>query len=297
MDEQKPPLVPFLLSPALSKQAPVKDEKPKIILGGDPEPKTKAQLDEKPKIILGEDLEPKTKAQQFERKRERGNKWHPLEEEYVLIRELAELGWPSLKIAEVLEISHPAFAGAMIRYPRIKEEFERGAENCKAYPERSLSWRPMPVDLEATRKYAAAGLREIEIAAKLHVTRAVFSRRLGDTPQLREAFEQGEGEYRAQLLEDSEKMLKDRDPDLKYVSGLMIFKLKAQCGLTDRPDIKPLMLEGKIEHKHTLNAPKPIAIQDISEFAKAEMARATQISAEKLKEAGIPAAIDAEVVE
>ena len=145
----------------------------------------------------------------------------------------------------------------------------------------------MPSDLKRVEIFAANGLREVEIAAKLGVSRSVFLNRMNDTPQLRDSFEIGEGLFCAKLIDDSEEMLKSRDPSLKYTAGLMIFKLRAYCGLNDKTEVKPLMVEGKIEHRHVLKAPKPVPVDQIAEFARIEMERARKINAEYLKAAGI----------
>lgn len=216
--------------------------------------------------------------------------WHPTEEQFILIRELAELGWPSVKIVDALNLTSEQFAVAIMNYPRVKAEYEKGVENCKAFPDAQLTWRPMPADVTRVRELAAKGLRPVEIAARMGIGRNSLIFRMNDTPKLRQAFELGEGEFRANLMEDSQKLLDQRNPDLKHVSGLMIFKLKAHCELNDKPEREPLLIEGKIEHKHTLNVPKPVAINDISQFAQIEMERATKLSAEKLK------VIEAEIV-
>jgi hypothetical protein len=221
--------------------------------------------------------------------------WHPTEEQYQLIRDLAELGWPSPQVAEALQITPQQFAGGIIRHPRVKEEYEAGVAACKGFEEKRLAWRPLPQDIKDVRYYAAKGLKEVEIAAKLKVSRNSLTRRLADTPVLREALELGEGEYRASLIEDSDDLLKNRDPDLKNVSGLLIFKLKAHCGLNDKgPDVQKVQVEGKVEHTHKLNAPTPVPAVGLAEFAKNEMARATKISAQILP--AQPEAVEAEVL-
>lgn len=222
--------------------------------------------------------------------------WNPVKEEYVLIRELGELGWPSPRVAEALGVTAQQFAGAILRYPRIKEEYEFGVANCKGFADRELAWRPMPADIVRVQQYAKRGLGVVEIAAKMGISRQAFQKRLGDTAQLREALESGEGLFRAGLLEDSQELLDNRDPDLKYVASILIFKLKAHCGLSDKPETQPLTLEGKIEHTHRLNLPKPIPVDQMAEFAKIEMHRATEISAQRLK-VSEPESVTVEVLE
>jgi len=189
--------------------------------------------------------------------------WQPTEEEYLIIRQLAELGWPSSKIAEALEISPQQFAGGLVREPRVKTEYELGVENCKVLPDRRLTWRPMPSDLKRVEMLAANGLREVEIAARLGVSRKAFLKRMDDTPQLRDSFETGEGLFCAKLIDDSEEMLKSRDPSLKYTAGIMIFKLRAYCGLNDKTEAKQLMAEGKIQRRHVIGIGRDLAVPSL----------------------------------
>ena len=209
--------------------------------------------------------------------------WIPSEQELRTIHDLAELGWPVTKVAEALDITSQKLVKAMAGNPSIKEAYEKGVESNKSFPERRLAWMPSPANVEAVRRLAAKGFNEAAIAAKLGVSRGSFTRRMADTPQLKEAYEEGNGEHQAELLETAQDLLKRQDPGLKFVSSLLIFKLKSYCGLTDKQEKEPLRLEGKIEHRHTLNAPAPVPVNQIADYAKQEMARAAQISAEKLK--------------
>lgn len=225
--------------------------------------------------------------------------WEPEEKDFRTIRELAELAWPASKIYEVLGISAQAWAGAIIRIPRVKEEYEAGVAACKGFNERKLSWRPRPSDIEEVRRLASeSGLREPEIAAKLGVSRQAFAARMADTPQLAEAYEIGEGMFRASLMETSQNLLDARSEDLKYVTGMMSLKLKAYCGVTDKPaqgTESKVTVQGEVKHTVTLSAPKPVPVTSLADFAAQEMARAKEESALKLKEA--QDAVDAEVVQ
>ena len=270
LTEGSKPTPPILLKP---------EKPPKLVEATEPQEKPKKR-GRKSKVEKIEEKEPPA-----EKEGGRNPIWNPAEDDFQIVRELAELGWPSPKIAEALQVTPNQFAGALIRHPRLKVEFETGQNECKALPERRLAWRPMPRDVETVRFWAARGLGEVEIAAKLEVSRDCFQRRLVDTPQLKMALEQGQGEYRAALIEDSQNLLETRDADLKNVAGLLIFKLKVHCGLTDK---QPEKVEGKIEHTHNvnvkLNAPKPVEVQSMSAFAEAEMARAKVLSDAKLAE-------------
>lgn len=238
----------------------------------------------KPLVPPKEQKPKKTKKTAKENPTNRAPLWEPTEEQYQIIRDLAELGWPSPKICEALGITPQQFAGAITRYPRLKREYEQGILACSNYAERRLSWRPTRTDLERVRMLAETGLREVEIAAKLEVSRDSFMRRMTDTPQLREAYEQGEGEFRAKLMEQSQQLLKDGDSSLKFTSSLLIHKLKTQCDLTDKKE-KAITVshQGTVEHTHKLNVPKPVKAVDLAKFAEEEMQRAKQISAEKIK--------------
>jgi hypothetical protein len=230
--------------------------------------------------------EPKKPAVKFKKKDNRAPLWHPTEEQYFTIRDLAEIGWSSAKIADALEITPQQFAGAMTRYPRVKQEYETGVQNCKSFPERRLTWQPTRNDLARVEELAAKGYKEFVIADKLGAGRTAFFNRMTDTPQLKEAYEKGESEYCAQLLDDSQKLLDNRDPDLKFVAGLLIFKLKAHCGLVDRPE-KQVFVGGKIEHTHRLKAPQPVPNEHIAEYARIEMERAKKLGEEQMKGIGL----------
>src|SRR5581483_2332449 len=41
-------------------------------------------------------------------------RWDPTEEQYRMVKQLAELAWPSPKIAEALKVSPKQFAGALV---------------------------------------------------------------------------------------------------------------------------------------------------------------------------------------
>lgn len=299
--------VPLLLPPGTEEPNGEEPKKPEKQISVEEKP-----VEEKPQLKLVEpepEPEPPPKRKrgrpkkdksrlEFEnrKKKEAGLQplWVPAEEEYKLTRELAELGWPGMQIAEALNVSAQQFAGALIRYPRLKEEFEAGSEESKGYLDKRLAWRPKPDDLKQVRYFAYQGLRQAEIAAKLGISRQAFSRRMMDTPQLLEAFEQGEGEFRAKLIEDSQSLLDNVDPALRHASQLTIFKLKAYCDLTDRKEAaQKVVHEGEVQHKHEhkLNAPEPVRASELSDFAKVEMKRAKEDSAQKLK------AIEAQVVE
>ena len=225
--------------------------------------------------------------------------WNPIESDYKMIRELAGLGWPTTRLSEALNISVDQFAGAIVRFPRVKAEYDLGVADGKAYVDQRTGWLPKPGDLALIRKCASRGLGPIEISSKLKVPRVTFLKRMDELIQIRDALEQGEGEFRSKLMEDSQDMLENADPDLKFTGSLLIFKLKAHCGLSDRADNQPILLEGKIEHKHSLSVPKPVAMEDIAEFARIEMERANKLSSEKMKSLAPPELdyIDVEVKE
>jgi hypothetical protein len=115
--------------------------------------------------------------------------WEPTEDEYVMIRQLAELGWPSVKVAEALSLTPNQFAGGILRHPRIKTEYDEGVVTCKALTERGLSWRPTPSDVDRIRELASEGLRPAEIASEMGIGRTGLLRRISDCVQVREAFE------------------------------------------------------------------------------------------------------------
>lgn len=247
-------------------EAPLPEEPPKKKRGRPPKAKTIDTPSTEIVVVSAEEQE-----KEFLK---RAPQWHPTEDQYRQIYSLAELGWPSPLIAEALEVSSQAFAGAIIRYPRVKQEYDNGVAACKTYLERKLAWRPTPEDIRKTRSYAATGLGEVEIAAKLEVSRGTFANRVLDTPQLKEALELGDGEYRAGLIETSETLLKFRDPDLKHVSSMMIFKLKAKCGLTETASHSKVTVEGNVNHSVQLKVPKTVPVDNMAAYAAAEMARA-----------------------
>ena len=229
--------------------------------------------------------------------------WNPTEENLDLIFQLGELGWQSTDIWKALDITQQQFAGALIRCPEVKAAYEEGVASgaemraLTAEGFSSLSWRPMPADLEAIRFFAGKGLGVAEIASKLHTSRAAIAQRLKDTPQVQEAYEQGNGEYRARLMETFQEMLETRSEDFKHMTGALLFSLRAWCGLTDKPAEK-IEVEGTVNHnhQHRLNMPAPVAIPEIKNFADAEMARAKEISAERLRLSLVePEAIDVKV--
>lgn len=225
----------------------------------------------------------------------RAEVWHPTEEDFKLARELGELGWSAEKLCtaltyttstgEVRKITSQQFAGAIIRYPRLKTEYESGVEECKGFKARKLSWQPMPADITTVRDYAKDGLRVPEIAAKMKISRTALTQRMADTPQLQEAFDEGSGLYRAELLLKTKRMVDFNDEDLKHVSPMLKFLLQSQCEMTDKVE-KPVVITGAIEHNHKvqLKAPEPVKLQNLAAMADKEMARAKEISKVKLLE-------------
>jgi hypothetical protein len=166
---------------------------------------------------------------------------------------------------------------AASRRPEIKAAYDAGLEDCKRYIEKLAAWQPTVSDIQQVESLAAQGYGPVELAGALKVSRATFMRRLEDTPQLRQALEVGQGRYRTELIELSEQMLRDHDPDLRFIGPLLTFKLKAYCQLGES---KPVLVEAKIEHTHRLKAPPPVAIEHIAEFAKSEMLRAKKLAIE-----------------
>lgn len=191
-----------------------------------------------------------------------------------MIRRLAALNWPLAKIAEPLGISSEQFVDAVARCPRIKTEFDAGLEDLAAYIQKAASWQPTVSDIEQVEALAAKGYGPVEVAAALKVSRSTFARRLEDSAPLRQAMELGEGRYRTELIELSEEMLKNRDPDLRFVGQLLIFKLKAYCQLGES---KPVLIQGKVEHSLKLNAPPVVPIENIHQYAVLEMERAAKL--------------------
>lgn len=308
-EQTEPLIVPLLMKPELSKPP-----KPEVVKPSNAEPEKKRSLfNEMPavhrsapetQLLIQPQLltPPKSKKKQIKKRvdvtdeKTREPRWDPTDEQYLLVKELAELGWPSVKVAEALNVSPQMFAGALIRHPRLKDEYDQGVAECKAFPERKLAWRPSSDDVRDVYRYAAKGLGQIEIAARINVSRWAMTARMQDTPQLKEAFEQGEGEYRANLMEQADELLRAKDSSLKYLSGMLIFKLKAHCDLNDKEPKQIVEVSGDVIHKHQLAVPAPVPINQIVDFAKAEMERATNITGEKLKLVAVET-VDAEVVD
>lgn len=209
--------------------------------------------------------------------------WEPSEEDYVKIRQLAELGWPSPKISEALDLTPQQFAGGLVRYPRMKAEYDQGVNDCKAFLERRLAWMPSVEDLEQVRNHAKRGLNHDAIAAKLKVSRRAFAMRIADTPQLLDAWEEGNGEYQAIRIEEFNQLVDLQDESLKFVGASYTNILKTQCGWTDKGAQKAEPIQVDVKHTHSFKAPKPVATVDVVEFARIEMEKATRESAEKLK--------------
>lgn len=225
-------------------------------------------------------------------------KWKPTDEDIHLVYKLTELGWTPANICVKFKIRQEQFALALEDNSGLKAFIENAEQIRKDLGITRMEWRPDPRDLDLIAEYAATGLTPSAIAAKLRVPRAAFKARLEDTPQLTDAYEQGQGLYQCQLIEQADTLLSGESQTLKYVASMLIFKLKAHCGFSDRPDLMPapptqkLEVSGKVDHKHSLNAPDKVPAKDFAEFAQAEMNRANTINAEKLKVIEIKAKAD-----
>jgi predicted DNA-binding protein YlxM (UPF0122 family) len=240
-------------------------------------------------------------------------RWNPTDQDFVLVKQLGELGWSADKLYTAFEyeladgskkkITSQQFAGALVRVPNFKTEYEKGVEDCKGFNDRRMSWQPLPEHIERVKDYAAEGLRVPEIAAKLKVSREALAKRMADTPRLKAAYEEGDGLFRAEAIRKMKRMVDFNDEDLKFVAPMLKFQLQAYCELTDKAPEKPVEITGAVQHNHTvrLATPTPVAPKNIGDFAAKEMARAKEISSAKLlemKAANEAAeAVDGEVVE
>lgn len=196
-------------------------------------------------------------------------------------RHLLELGWPAERACTELNLSADELAAALTD-PVLKADMEKALGAPKDYAMARLDWHPREADLALVQSYAKDGLGPVEIASKMNVTRAAFLARMEDNLRLRDAFEMGEGKYRAELIKESQDLIDEGGSRAKNVASLVIFKLKAHCGFTDQPkQLKPV--EVKVEHTHRLKAPEPVKIEDMAEFARKEMELARKLSEEKLK--------------
>lgn len=265
-----------------------------LIEPSDEEPKPEPATGKRKSKKSDQNLPPAEPTEAKKAPPQRVEKWSPTEEQYRSIYELAELGWPISKMHEAFAISSQAFAGAIIRLPRIKAEIDAGVAECKALPERQLSWRPFPEDIDRIRQYAAEGLGPVEIAAKLNVRRQTFMLRMNDTPQVAAAFEEGNGEYREEVLDQANKLRRDCDEDLKHMNPMLTFLMKTICGMAEpKNTVEPTTTNVNITNNTVqFQVPKAVTTDNVAEYARIEMERAAEISKQKLAQP----VVDAEVV-
>ncbi len=271
-----------------------------------PPEKRKRGRPKKSEQIAANSVQTKPSSVQIEYKR-----WEPTEEDFVLVRQLGELGWAAEKLytafsaqledGSIKPLVQQQFAAALVRHPQLKAEYEAGVEDFKGFKDRQLAWQPLPHHVELVLEYAKEGLRIPEIAAKLKVSRESLANRMADTPRLRAAYEEGDGHFRAKAIRKMKQMVDGKDEDLKFVAPMLKFQLQAYCELTDKAPEKPVVVTGAIQHNHTvkLATPVPVAPKNIGSFAAKEMVRAKEISKAKMLEMK-PAeveAVDGEVVE
>lgn len=226
--------------------------------------------------------------------------WQPTPQNIEEVRALAELGWPNATMAGVFGIHPNAFAGAMVRIPELKAAYEQGVQDRETYKDRCSSWRPTPAQMALIEGYAEEGLLPKEICAKLGITRNAFNARMEDTPQLKDAYERGNGKFCAELNDENREVIFNPDFDRDRSRTSMLSHLnKAYRGLSERPELmEPKKVEVDQKVQVVFHAPEGVPTEQLAAFAAIEMKKAEEANkllVAKRDEAAVAAVVDAEV--
>lgn len=122
-----------------------------------------------------------------------------------------------------------------------------------------------PKDYKKVMMWAAQGLGVVQIARKLGMSDKCFRDRLGDTEELRDAYNLGKSEEESRLV--ATLSLQASNPDHPKSTVAAIFLLKSRHQYSDQPAPAPAL--SVTNNVLQLKFPKPVAATDLPKLAAA----------------------------